>query len=119
MLSSLQVGLRSLPPDTAAALVALGDQPQIEPAVAQAVVRRWEETRAEAVVPEFEGRRGHPVLFDRALWPALLALPETATPREALRSARAEVVPVQLRSILKDIDTPEDYEHEKPTVGSS
>jgi len=119
MLSSLQVGLRSLPADTAAALVALGDQPQIEPAVAQAVIRRWAETRAEAVFPEFEGRRGHPVLFDRALWPALLSLPQTATPREALRSARAEVVPVELKSILKDIDTPEDYEHDKPMGGST
>jgi molybdenum cofactor cytidylyltransferase len=114
MLSSLQAGLRSLSPDVAAALVALGDQPQIDPAVAQAVAKRWGETRAEAVFPVFEGRRGHPVLFDRGLWPALLALPDTATPRDLLSTARVEVVPVETRSILDDIDTRADYEREKP-----
>jgi molybdenum cofactor cytidylyltransferase len=119
MLSSLQVGLRNLPPDCAAALVALGDQPQIEVNVVQAVRQRWSETRAEAVFPTFENRRGHPVLFDRHLWPALLDLPDTATPRDALGRARAEAVPVETASILHDIDTREDYEREKSKARAS
>lgn len=115
MLSSLQVGLRSLSADCAAALVALGDQPQIEVPVVLAMRQRWSQTRAEAVFPLFGDQRGHPVLFDRGLWPAILALPDTATPRDVLGRAKTEAVPVETASILHDIDTREDYERARST----
>ena len=110
MLSSLQVGLRALPPETAAALVALGDQPQIEADIVRAVMDRWRETRAPVVLPTFEGRRGHPVLFDRSQWSALLTLPDSASPRDVVSRATVETVPVARDSILQDVDTRADYE---------
>jgi len=110
MLSSLQVGLRALPVEAAAALVALGDQPQVEAGIARAVIERWRKTRALVTLPTFQGRRGHPVLFDRGLWPALLALPDTASPRDVLSRVPAESVAVTQDSILQDVDTRDDYE---------
>ncbi len=110
MLSSLQAGLRTLAPEAAAALVALGDQPQIEADIARAVLDRWRETRAPVVLPTFKGRRGHPVLFDRSQWPALLALPDSASPRDVVSRVSVESVPVTRDSILQDVDTRADYE---------
>jgi molybdenum cofactor cytidylyltransferase len=114
MARSLQVGLRSLPENCMAALVALADQPQMEPATAQAVIQRWRETLAPVVAPVYQNQRGHPLLFDRAAWPGLLELPAEANPREFVRRAeRIELVNVDTDSILRDVDTPDDYARER------
>jgi molybdenum cofactor cytidylyltransferase len=111
MARSLQIGLRALPGNRLAALVALADQPQIEPRVVEAVLQRWRETQAPAVAPFFGEQRGHPLLFDRALWPTLMSLPMEANPRAAVSAAGPiERVNVDTDSVLRDIDTPEDYE---------
>ncbi|MDW8326893.1 MAG: nucleotidyltransferase family protein [Anaerolineales bacterium] len=109
MARSLQVGLRALPANRQAALVALADQPRIEPAVVEAVLQRWRETQAPVVAPVHAGRRGHPLLVDRALWSALLALPLHANPRDVVEQAAIERVEVGTESIFFDVDTPEDY----------
>ena len=110
MARSLQVGLRALPGNCFAALVALADQPQIEPRVVEVVLQRWRETQAWVVAPFYQGQRGHPLLFDRALWPQLLALPTEANPREVVRGADIERVEVDTDSILRDMDSPDEYE---------
>jgi molybdenum cofactor cytidylyltransferase len=117
MARSLQTGLQALPADRTGALVVLADQPELEPRVVQALLQRWRETLAPALAPYYQGQRGHPLLFDRALWPAILALPAAANPREALRAAGAvEPVDVDTASILRDIDTPDDYAAAAPSA---
>lgn len=111
MARSLQTGLWALPENCSAVIVALADQPQIEPEVLRALLQRWRETQAPVVAPAFHGQRGNPLLLDRALWPELLGLPADANPRAALRAADPiELVPVETDSILRDIDTPDDYQ---------
>ncbi len=110
MARSLQAGLAALPPNRRAALAVLGDQPQLEPASVEAVVARWRETLSPVVAPFHRGRRGHPLLFDRAAWPGLQRLPAGANPRDYVRTVeRLEAVEVESDSILQDIDTPDDY----------
>lgn len=109
MARSLQAGLRALPANRQAALVALADQPRIEPAVIEAVLQRWRETQAPVVAPVHAGRRGHPLLFDRSVWPALLALPLQANPRQVVEQTAVEKVEVATDSLFFDVDTPEDY----------
>lgn len=114
MARSLQVGLQTLPENCMSALVALADQPQMEPETARAVIQRWRETLAPVVAPIYEGQRGHPLLFDRSTWADLFRLPAEANPREFLRAAgRIERVEVATDSILRDIDTPDDYAREQ------
>ncbi len=64
------------------------------------------------IIPSYQLKRGHPILIDRALWPEVLALPETATLRDFVRAHEAQIcyVVVETDSVLKDLDTPEDYE---------
>lgn len=62
------------------------------------------------IVPECEGRRGHPVAFGRQFWPLLREL----TGGEGARSVIAnhhkcvDVVEVQDEGIYRDADTPEE-----------
>ncbi len=114
MARSLQVGLQTLPENCLAALVVLADQPQMEPETSRAVIQRWRETLAPVVAPIYQGQRGHPLLFDRSTWADLFRLPAEANPREFLRAAgRIERVEVTTDSILRDIDTPDDYARER------
>jgi molybdenum cofactor cytidylyltransferase len=103
--------LRSLPEYARAALVCLGDQPQIQVEVVRAVTDLYHTTDSQIVVPSYHHRRGHPWLVARALWPAILDL----TPPDTLRTflnAHAVLIQyccVETPSVLVDIDTPEDY----------
>jgi molybdenum cofactor cytidylyltransferase len=110
MFSSIQAGLAALPPEFDAALIALGDQPRIQKQVIARVVAAH--TPGRVVIPSFERRGGHPILVDRACWPAILALPPSASLRDALRahSDWPRYVAVDTDTILGDMDTPEDYQ---------
>jgi molybdenum cofactor cytidylyltransferase len=113
MARSLAVGLEALPANCLAALVALGDQPQMRPEVVATLMGRWRSTQAPVVAPFFEGQRGHPLLFDLAIWEAVRALPASANPRQAVQAAgQVERVDVEDDSILRDMDTPEAYARE-------
>jgi molybdenum cofactor cytidylyltransferase len=117
MLVSLQLGLGVLGVDVGAALVVLGDQPQIELDVVQSILVRYWSGQAPLVVPSFRMRRGHPWLVERRLWKAILDLDPTSTLRDLLNqySEQIDYLNVASRSVLRDLDTPEDYQRERPT----
>jgi len=89
----------------------LGDQPGLETQVIEALLNAYARSGAFIVAPCYWGLRGHPVLLARDLWPAVMALPAGAAPRDLLRERREEIhcVPVETDSILHDIDTLDDY----------
>ena len=62
------------------------------------------------VAPQYQGRRGQPVLLDRAYWRAMLGLPVEAMPRDVLRGSRLRLVDVEDEGVLLDVDTREAYE---------
>lgn len=113
MLSSLQVGLRSMPAETEAVLVALGDQPQMQESTVLALMQKYAETQAPLIVPSFQMRRGHPWLVARPLWDDILAMHAPKTPRDFLRTHADQItyVKVDTPTVLEDIDTPEDYQN--------
>lgn len=117
MLASLQVGLRALPQEIDAALIVLGDQPQIESMVVGEIVALAGTSRELLVVPSFRKRRGHPWLVRRVLWPELAAMNgEHETLRDFLNrhAAQIEYLNVLTGSVLLDLDTPEDYQQQRP-----
>jgi len=116
MLTSLQVGLAALPSDVSACLVALGDQPQMELFTVIGLMEVYQEKQPLLLVPSFQMRRGHPWVIARGLWDEIASLPPSATMREFL-SAHAQQVAyfeTDTDSILRDVDTREDYSREKP-----
>lgn len=111
MLASLQAGLRAAPPQSEAALLVLGDQPALDPAVIQQLVAAYRAGAGRVIIPSYQMRRGHPLLIDRRCWAAILALRAGQSLRDFMHGAREVIhhVSVAQPGILQDLDTPEEY----------
>src|SRR5512139_188599 len=119
MLSSLQCGLELLSTEEAdveAALIGLGDQPQVQAGAVRQVCEAFQQRSARLVVPSFQMRRGHPWLVERSLWKELLDLQPPGSPRDFLNRHAKEILYVESEnaSILADLDTPQDYHNARP-----
>ena len=108
--TSIRVGLNALSSKIDAAIFINADQPFLTRDVVNVVIQRFRETDAEIIVPEFAGRRGNPVLFDRVTFNDLLALSGDVGGRAVFAKHRATYVPWHDARLLLDVDTPEDYQ---------
>jgi molybdenum cofactor cytidylyltransferase len=110
--TSVRAGLAALPENVSAVLFHLADQPGVTSAVIDALLERHAATLAPVVWPEYEGRRGNPVLFDRVAFPALRELTGDVGGKPLLmayaRSGAVERVAVEEPGILLDVDVPGD-----------
>src|SRR5258708_21081258 len=80
-LSSIHAALRNLPPGTDGMLLCLIDHPLISNALVQDLIEQFYATKKLIVLPVYEGRRGHPVIFSATLYDELLRAPiETGAP---------------------------------------
>ncbi len=88
------------------------DQPHVTVSTVTALIDRFHQGSPAIVVPEFEGQRGHPVIFGRAVFGELLEAPVDEGARAVVRAnpERCAVVPVDDRAVTEDVDTPEAYE---------
>lgn len=105
MAASLRAGIAALDDDTSGVLVFLGDMPLIPASVVAALASVFRRG-AQAAAPQFEGKRGHPVLFSRALFAALGQLRGDAGARELLASLPAGPVLVETDDggVMFDLD---------------
>jgi CTP:molybdopterin cytidylyltransferase MocA len=90
-LSSLQAALRSLPPGTDGMLLCLVDHPLISQSLVDGMVNQFYATRAPVVLPVFEGRRGHPVIFSAVLYDELEQAPLEQGARSVVWAHKANV----------------------------
>jgi len=111
MLSSIQWGFESLPEDTRAALVMLGDQPMVSSSVIDKVMDAYEQTEKSIVLPVYNKRRGHPILIDMKHRKEMKQLSPDVGLRALVHNHTDDIleVAVDTPGILKDIDTVEDY----------
>lgn len=116
MVDSVKLGINSLPSETDAVMIVLGDQPQIHPPVVGKLIDAFQSTRSFLVVPSYRMRRGHPWLVEKSLWKDLASLPEGHTLRDFLNQHNEMIhyIPVDTPSILSDIDTPDEYSRQRP-----
>lgn len=107
--TSLRAGLDALAPEISAALFLNADQPLLTPAVLDAIQQRYFETDAAIIAAMFAGRRGNPVLFDRAHFAELARLTGEQGGRELL--ARHPVTHVEFADarLGTDVDTLAEY----------
>lgn len=110
MSGSIHTGLEALRPEIQAALLVLGDQPALTTGLLQKLVARYQVTRAPIVAPFYRGQRGNPVLFDRTLFPELLAVQGDRGGRELVDRYRDQALHVEVDDpgVMMDIDSPED-----------
>lgn len=112
MLSSIQCGLSALSSEVQAALIVLGDQPQLETSVIGRLIEAYQLGSGRLIIPNFKVRRGHPILVDQVFWPEILTLDLEKTLRDVIVTHADEIhyVAVETDSVLHDIDTPEEYQ---------
>lgn len=107
--SSLRLGLEAVAGSTEAVLIALADQPHIDPAVIRRIVETWRRDGRPIVAPAYRGERGHPVLFGKALFPELRAVSGDRGAREVIERDASRVALVHIDAdVPRDVDTPED-----------
>jgi len=116
MTRSLQIGLEAINENTDAVLVVLGDQPQIEIKVLEKLIDSYCQSAKKLVFPSYQKRRGHPWIVDRSLWSEILILSWPDTLRGFVNEHANEIdyVVVERDTILRDIDTPEEYSRQRP-----
>jgi molybdenum cofactor cytidylyltransferase len=116
MLTSVKLGIQSLQNEPEAALIVLGDQPQIYADIIQALFARYVSSNSQIIVPSYKMRRGHPLLIARSLWNSLLKLTPPMTLRDflELNNELIDYLVVDNQSVVQDLDTPEDYLRYKP-----
>jgi molybdenum cofactor cytidylyltransferase len=107
--ASLAAGVAALPADGEGVYVFLGDMPRIPTGMA-ALMAKALARGAAAAATEFQGRRGHPVLFARSLWPRLLTQSGDRGAGELLRELgeALALIPSPDDGVLYDVDRRED-----------
>ncbi len=111
-LSSLHVAIRALEGEPVEAiLVHLVDHPFIESRLVDRMIERFRADGKLIVVPRFNGRRGHPVLFSARLFPEFLAASLDTGAKPVVRGHPDETLELDTdeAGVLVDIDTPEEY----------
>lgn len=110
--SSVRTGIAALPQDVDAALILLGDQPQIPVTVLNTLINAY---NAETPPPMIlaaavEEQRANPVLFDRTMFSALTSLEGDAGARTIFALYPVQLVPFENAILRFDIDSPDDYQ---------
>jgi len=108
MAGSIRVALAAADPSASGVLVALCDHPLVAPGTVS-VLRAEHTLHPDAIlVPVYEGRKGHPTLFPRAILEEIAALP---TLRDVVRKdpARVREIDVRDEGVVLEMDTPEEY----------
>jgi molybdenum cofactor cytidylyltransferase len=109
--TSLKAGFSTLPLETRAAIVLLGDMPFVRPELIDALVASWRDKgEPAALVPVLNGQRGNPVVLSRALQATVMGLSGDVGAGSALRG-RSDVLewPTEDTAVIQDIDTSEEY----------
>jgi len=114
MLSSVLCGLRTLPEDTQAVVVVLGDQPSVSKEVIDKIVDAYQKTGKGIVLPVFKKERGHPVIIDMKYKDEIERLSPDIGLRGTVYSHPEDILEVEVDTpnILKDIDDEADYKRE-------
>jgi CTP:molybdopterin cytidylyltransferase MocA len=109
-LTSLQCGLRAVPPGTDAVFFTPLDYPAVSASTVRALMDAY--TGAElAVVPRIDGRHGHPVLVSARLVPEFLALTPDRSARDVMHRHVDSTVYIDVADAgtVHDVDDPASY----------
>lgn len=88
------------------------DHPLISQSLLVDVLHGFWKSGKNIILPTYHGKRGHPVLFGKAMLDELCSAPNTEGAKAVIRKYPDEIfeVPVTDEGILLNIDTPSDYQ---------
>ena len=114
-LSSIQAAVRALSEDPLAGDAIDGmllwpvDHPLVNRAVVDSLIDAFEYLAQPIVIPTFNGRRGHPTIFARSLFPELLLASDDLGARSVVWEHAADVaeVPTEEEGVVLNLNDPE------------
>lgn len=108
-LSSIQAAVRKLPAGTDGMLLFLVDHPLVSEDLVGQLIEKFYTSRTLIVVPTYQGRRGHPVIFSAALYEELLAAPPEVGARAVVWAHANEIaeVPTDEEGVVLNLNDPE------------
>jgi molybdenum cofactor cytidylyltransferase len=108
---SIARGVEQVSEGARAILLALADQPAIPPETISFLISEGERTGKRLIIPEYEGRGGHPVWIDQSFRAQLLNLSAQKGLRALFESHPGEVLrlPVASPYVARDLDQWDDY----------
>lgn len=114
MLTSVLAGVAAAGPETAGYLILLGDQPMVSEAVINRLISVFQKGGKGLLIPVFNGKRGHPVLIGSKYKDEIKILNQEIGLRQLFLNHPDDILEIEVGSedVLKDIDTPGDYERE-------
>jgi molybdenum cofactor cytidylyltransferase len=113
-LSSVQAALRSLEGlSTDGIVLCPVDHPLVSAPLVSDLITRFYADRKSIVLPTYEGRRGHPVIFSRSLYSELLAAPADKGARAVVWAHAADVleVPTDEEGVVLNLNDPDMLRH--------
>jgi molybdenum cofactor cytidylyltransferase len=109
-LSSLQTAIRSLPAAaTEGLLLCPVDHPLISAALVSELIEKFDRSGKLIVLPTYDGRRGHPVIFRASLYDELLAASPEIGARQVVWAYAADVaeVPTGEEGVILNLNDPD------------
>ncbi len=113
-LSSVQAGLRSLEGlGTDGIVLCPVDHPLVSAPLVSDLIAHFYAPGKSIVLPTYEGRRGHPVIFSNALYGELLAAPADKGARAVVWAHAADVleVPTDEEGVVLNLNDPDMLRH--------
>ena len=112
MLSSIKCGISSLPEDAEAFLLCLVDQPAIMASDINKLIKAYRKSGKGIIIPAYNGKRGHPIIFDRKYIDDIINLKEDGDGlREVVWKNSHDVLEIEVENeaVIKDMDNIEEY----------
>lgn len=109
--ASLRCGLAALSPGAEAAVVVLGDGPNLAPEAVERVLAAWREGLGDVVAAGYGGNRGHPLLLARPAWEGI--------PDEGMRALPVVLVPCDDLGTPGDVDVADDIGRLHPPLNGN
>jgi molybdenum cofactor cytidylyltransferase len=125
MFSSVQIGVRAVAEGNF--FLALADMPGVSEGIYGDLLE-WSRRLSRgfaarhspyAVIPQYRGKKGHPLLLSAEMRAMVLQADLSRTLRDVLAEVPTVIVPAEEPGILHDIDTPADYSSWGPRRDSS
>lgn len=114
MLSSVQCGLRFIREESEGVLICPGDQPMTDKEIINVLISTYKSSGKGIVIPSYGKKRGHPVMISCKYFDEILNFRNDGTLKKIMENHPDDIEEVEtvFPSVLKDIDTPDDYVNE-------
>jgi molybdenum cofactor cytidylyltransferase len=116
--SSYRAGIGAINPESAAIMIILGDLPGITPEIIDRLAGEWRERDSAIALCSYQGRKGHPMIFARSMFPQLVNLHGDKAAWKLVDANESLIHEVRFDlPYPDDINTPADFERLATATG--